>query len=235
MPSALSINLHTLLEEDPVAYIVVFPDYQEDEVTLQEPLKILRLPIVLAMKASERLNTQDSTSWTSDNSGRNKVWNFSGSVFMIIGDADTPWHPQFFQRSHFRVPEFDRRETFMEYLAATTVPRIFTSCVSLFVVAHVHDHTPFPVPLRRHRTILVDDEAMFRQAFGNLACFSSAEKHMCIVLVMECLVAATGHLLRGHVGQLSSALNSGRVYDVWRCRQTLSSTVLQCRHSRVCV
>ena len=78
----------------------------------------------------------------------------------------------------------------MEYLAATTEPRIFTSCVSLFVVAHVHDHTPFPVPLRRHRTILVDDEAMFRQAFGNLACFSSAEKHMCIVLVMECLVTA---------------------------------------------
>ena len=101
MPSALSINLHTLLEEDPVAYIVVFPDYQEDEVTLQEPLKILRLPIVLAMKASERLNTQDSTSWTSDNSGRNKVWNFSGSVFMIIGDADTPWLPQFFSAATF--------------------------------------------------------------------------------------------------------------------------------------
>ena len=46
MPSALSINLHTLLEEDPVAYIVVLPNYQEDEVTLREPLKILRLLIV---------------------------------------------------------------------------------------------------------------------------------------------------------------------------------------------
>ena len=76
---------------------------------------------------------------------------------MTVGDADTPCHPQYFsavtfefwrlteERSHFRVPEFDRRETFMEYLAATTVPRNFTSCVSLFVVAHVHDHTPFPV------------------------------------------------------------------------------------------
>ena len=82
--TAVSKRHHTFLEEDPVAYIVVCPDYQEDEVTLQEPLKILRLPIVLAMEASERLNTQDSTSWTSDNSGRNKVWNFSGSVFMII-------------------------------------------------------------------------------------------------------------------------------------------------------
>ena len=51
---------------------------------------------------------------------------------------------------------------------------------------------------------------------------------------MDRLVPATGHLHRGHVGQLSSALNSGRVYNVWRCRQTLSSTVLQCRHSRVC-
>ena len=57
---------------------------------------------------------------------------------------------------------------------------------------------------------------MFRQAFGNLACFSSAEKHMRIVLVMERLMAATGHLLRGHDGKLSSA-------------------VLQCRHVRVCV
>ena len=61
----------------------------------------MRLPIVLAMKASERLNTQDSTSWTSDNSGRNKVWNFSSSVFMITGDADSPWHLQFFSAATF--------------------------------------------------------------------------------------------------------------------------------------
>ena len=34
------------------------------------------------------------TSWPSDNSGRNKVWNFTCSVFMPVGDADT--HPGMF-------------------------------------------------------------------------------------------------------------------------------------------
>ena len=29
-------------------------------------------------------------------SGRNKVWNFTSSVFMTVGVADTLWHPQFF-------------------------------------------------------------------------------------------------------------------------------------------
>ena len=139
----------------------------------------------------------------SDSFGRTTMWIFTSVTSAVCSSLSAmPTNTlasSVFQRSHFRVPEFDRRETFMEYLAATMVPRNFTSCVSLFVVAHVHDHTPFPVPLRRHRAILVDDEAMFRQAFGNLACFSSAEKHMRIVLVMECLVAATGHLLRGHV------------------------------------
>ena len=38
----------------------------------------------------------------SDSSGRNKVWNFTSSVFVTLGDADTPYHPQF-----FRVPARD--------------------------------------------------------------------------------------------------------------------------------
>ena len=42
-----------------------------------------------------------NTSGPSSSSGRNMVWNFSSSVFMIIGDADTPWHPQFFSAATF--------------------------------------------------------------------------------------------------------------------------------------
>ena len=140
------------------------------------------------------------------------VWNFSSSVFMIIGDADTPWHPQLFQRSHFRVPALNPRLT----------------RVTAYGLKKTPSHTLSFFRFTR-RTRLCSVKLL------NLGCYSSAEKHMCIVLVMDRLVPATGHLLRGHVGQLSSALNSGRVYDVWRCRQTLSSTVLQCRHSRVCV
>ena len=35
------------------------------------------------------------TSWPSDSSGRNKVWDFTSRVFLTVGVADTPWHPQF--------------------------------------------------------------------------------------------------------------------------------------------
>ena len=67
MPSALSIHSDRLLEEDLVAYIVVLPNYQKDEVTLREHLENLvrsssaerRVLIVLAMEAFEHLNTQD--------------------------------------------------------------------------------------------------------------------------------------------------------------------------------
>ena len=38
---ALSFPWHTLHEEDPIAHIVMLPNYQEDEAALREPLKIL--------------------------------------------------------------------------------------------------------------------------------------------------------------------------------------------------
>ena len=59
--------LAEILEEDPVAYIVVLPNCQGDEVALREPLENLvrspsaerRVLIVLDMEAFEHLNTQD--------------------------------------------------------------------------------------------------------------------------------------------------------------------------------
>ena len=41
----------------------------------------------------------------SSSSVRNKVWNFTSSEFMSVGDADTPCHPQFFRAVTF---EFQR-------------------------------------------------------------------------------------------------------------------------------
>ena len=43
------------------------------------------------------------TSWPSDSTGRNKVRDFTSSVFMTVGVADTLWHPQFFRCLHFRI------------------------------------------------------------------------------------------------------------------------------------
>ena len=43
-----------------------------------------------------------NTRGPSDNSGSNMV----SSVYITIGDPDTPWHPQF-----FRVPAFDQRQS----------------------------------------------------------------------------------------------------------------------------
>ena len=56
--------------------------------------------LVLALEARQGPNTQDQAGGgPSDNSGRNMV----SSVFITVGDADTPWPPQF-----FRLPAFDR-------------------------------------------------------------------------------------------------------------------------------
>ena len=41
--------------------------------------------------AEEVAGESSHTSWPSDSSGRKKVWNFTSSVFMTVGDADT--HP----------------------------------------------------------------------------------------------------------------------------------------------
>ena len=41
----------------------------------------------------------------------------------------------------------------------------------------------------------VEDETVLRETLENLGCSSSAEKHMRMVLAMDRLVAATGHLL----------------------------------------
>ena len=50
----------------------------------------------------ERLQVSHPTpSGPSDSSGRSKVWNFTSSVFMTVGDADKPWHPQFFSAVTF--------------------------------------------------------------------------------------------------------------------------------------
>ena len=48
------------------------------------------------------LKTVHPTSFgPSDSFGRNTVWNFTSSVFKTVGDADTPWHPQFFSAFTF--------------------------------------------------------------------------------------------------------------------------------------
>ena len=88
MPSALSIHWHTLLEEDPVAYIVVLPNCQEDEVTRQEPLENLvrsssaerRVLTVLAMEAFEHLNTQDKGERLTEAEGHLSSTSVAGEV-----------------------------------------------------------------------------------------------------------------------------------------------------------
>ena len=49
------------------------------------------------------------------------------------------------------------------------------------------------------------DETMHRETLENLGCSLSAERHMRMVLAMDRLVAANGHLLRGCDGHLSYA------------------------------
>ena len=50
-----------------------------------------------------------------------------------------------------------------------------------------------------------EDETVLRETLESRGCSLSAEKHMRMVLAMDRLVAATGHLLRGCDGQLSYA------------------------------
>ena len=50
-----------------------------------------RPPIIHMVLLERSLEKSSHTSWPSDSSGRNTVWNFTSSVFMTVGDADT--HP----------------------------------------------------------------------------------------------------------------------------------------------
>ena len=61
-----------------------------------------------------------------------------------------------------------------------------------------------------------EDETVLRETLEHLGCSPSAEKHMRMVLAMDRLVAATGHLLRGCDGQLSSATPSGPFRQLWK-------------------
>ena len=65
----------------------------------------------------------------SDNSGRNMV----SSVFITVGDPDTPWHPHF-----FRVPAFDRRQ----WKNASSIPRVhgFPHLVAFTVTPYCWHH-----------------------------------------------------------------------------------------------
>ena len=65
--SASSINRHSFLEEEPVTHFVVLPNFQKDEATFREPLKILAALLrqrdactsVLAVEAREGPSNQD--------------------------------------------------------------------------------------------------------------------------------------------------------------------------------
>ena len=46
--------------------------------------------------AGEVTENHTTPSVPSDSFGRNTVWIFTSSVFMTVGGADAPWHPQFF-------------------------------------------------------------------------------------------------------------------------------------------
>ena len=63
------------------------------------------------------------------------------------------------------------------------------------------------VERRRHDLTRQCSHTLVRESLENLGRSRSAEKHMRVVLAMDRLKAATGHLLRGHDGQLSSAWN----------------------------
>ena len=49
-----------------------------------------------------------------------------------------------------------------------------------------------------------EDETVLRETLENIGCSSPAEKHMRMVLAMDRLVAATGHILQGCDGHLTS-------------------------------
>ena len=111
----------TMVKENPVTHVAVLPYFREDETVLREPLENLgrsspaekHMRIVLATEAREGPHSHDKAECLiaatghlfntvhptslgpSDSFGRNTVWNFTSSVFMTVGDADTPWHPQF--------------------------------------------------------------------------------------------------------------------------------------------
>ena len=61
--------------------------------------------------AREVAGKSSHTSGPSDSSGRNKVWNFTRSVFMTVGIAGTLWHPQFFSVLSLSNFAFERRQS----------------------------------------------------------------------------------------------------------------------------
>ena len=105
-----------MVKEDPVTCVVVLPYFLEDEAVLRENLENLgrsppaekHMRVVLATEARKGPHSHDSRvshcgNWftcsrqfTKNPFGPNTVWNFTSSVFKTVGEADTPWHPQFF-------------------------------------------------------------------------------------------------------------------------------------------
>ena len=130
------------------------------------------------------------TSWLSDSSGRSKVWDFTRSVFMTVGVADTLWH---FPSFVFFL--------FVLVLFVTSWVSPSTSYVIAAVCTLVED---VPVAHFVIRPNYEEDETVLRETLENLVCSSPAEKHMRMVLAMDRLVAATGHILGGCDGHLSS-------------------------------
>ena len=113
------------------------------------------------------------TSGPSDSSGRNTVWIFTSSVFMTVGDADTPWHPQFFSAATFESQCLTQDSTTIDLSHG---PRLEEELVAHFVILPIY-----------HEGGLCCVKLL------NLGCFSLAEKHVRIVLVMELLMEATDH------------------------------------------
>ena len=143
----------------------------------------------------------------------NKVWNFTSSVFMTVGVADTPWHPQFFSAATFESQRLTQDGTTIDPSHGL---RLEEDPVAHFVILPIYQ----------------EDETLHRETLENLGRSPAAEKHMRMVLAMDRLVAATGHLLQGCDGQLSSAwwafptsLEATRCRPHWRELTSMFMTI----------
>ena len=118
-----------MVKEDPVTYVVVLPYFLEDEAVLRETLENLgrsspaekHMRVVLATDARKGPHSHDKAECLiaatghlvktvhptslgpSDCFGRNTVWSFASSVFKTVGDAGTPWPPQFVRTVTFEI------------------------------------------------------------------------------------------------------------------------------------
>ena len=102
----------------------------------------------------------------SDGSGRNKVWNFTSSVFITVSNADTLSH--YLESSLIRiasscpvssVPVCSYGRVNTGDLGAEVVFRMDESSIYVsphwFGIAHAHGHLPIPFPLRSYFTFIV--------------------------------------------------------------------------------